>query len=129
MGRRGWASSAAINGFKCCFHIIRMPFSVTYKGKGSGDVAYLMMQERSSFSMNMNLITAGLNIKPVKRPKGRFCLTLACPKAGKIMAPQQMFGSPYHKLWIEPVLVVPNAACIKCRWLSPRQNTVEIAPS
>ena len=70
MGWCGWACSAAVTGFKYGFHIIRMPFSGTYKGKGPGDVAYLMVQERSSFGMNMNLITAGLNIKPVKRPKG-----------------------------------------------------------
>ena len=70
MGRCGWASSPAINGLKCGFHIIRMPFPGTYKGKGSGDVAHLMMQERSRFGMNMNLITPGLNIKPIKGAKG-----------------------------------------------------------
>ena len=45
MGRCGWASSAAINGFKYGFRIVRMPFSGAYECKGSGDVAYLMMQE------------------------------------------------------------------------------------
>ena len=69
MGRCGWACSAAVTGRKYGFHIVRVPFSVTYQGKGSGDVANLMMQERSSFGVNMNLITAGLNIKPIKCAK------------------------------------------------------------
>ena len=88
MGRCGWAGSAAINGLKCGFHIIRMPFSGAYKSKGSGDVAYLMMQEGSCSGMNVYLFTLGLYIKPVKGTKGGFCLTLACPKAGKIVVTQ-----------------------------------------
>jgi hypothetical protein len=65
--------------------------------------------------MNVNFITNLFNIQTIKRPQGRFSLALACPEAGEIMPPKQMFGSVCHRLWIKRVFMMPNPSSIK-RW-------------